>query len=563
MIKTLRITNFIIVKELNLELDNDLIVLTGETGAGKSVIAGAIDNLFGGQTKPGSLFNESDPAIIEITVDLDQNNQNLLQLLKKYEFDPEENEIFFRKEINPNLRGKIFLNGRRISNQIVKEFREILLDFHSQRDQQRLFDSSFQLEVVDAFAGLTDTRNKFNLLFNNMLDQQKKLTELLELEKSSEERIKLYEFQLQEIKALQLKPEEDIVLQKELNLLLNSQDIINNSIDLEQTVYENENSIYDIINGFLARFREYAADNDHLKSAVELLENSLMNIDEAVGEIRKLLDHISVDEERQIVLEQRLNEINSARQKYKMDIEDLLIYADKIKYEISNFSSNKKEIEDLRNKLEADRVDLYNKAELLSKKRKEAALKLVKKIKVNIRKLAIPEADIEIRFNQPETKNSEFLSGLNPTGMDEVEIYFTANKGIKMQSLKFAASGGELSRFLLTIKKILTDNLENRTIIFDEIDAGIGGKTADMLGEFIDDISKYHQILCVTHLAQIAVYAKKHYNIFKKSNRNNSEVIVIELNASDRKEEIARMLSGSKSELALKYAEEILSRRRN
>ncbi|KQC09099.1 MAG: hypothetical protein APR54_03845 [Candidatus Cloacimonas sp. SDB] len=561
MIRSVRINNFVIVKQLDIELENGLIVLTGETGAGKSVIVGAIDNVFGGKIKPGSLFNDKEPAVIEVTVKLDKKNALLIELLKKYDYEIDEDELFFRKEISTTLRGKFFLNGRRISNQIIKEFREVLLDFHSQRDQQKLFDNNYQLEVIDAYAGLMELRKEFNELYSDTLLKLNLLKELEAKEQNEQDRIKLYEFQLNEINNLKLLPGEDEQLQAELNLLRNSQKIIENSLLLEQVIYENENSVYDIINGFLARFKNFESDNDHIKIAVNNLESSLVNLDEAVGEIQDLLNFISVDEARQTILEERLNEINSAKQKYKLDIPGLLSYAEKMKNAIENFSSGKEKLVNLKIELSQNRNKLLEIAGQLTEKRQAASRKLETEIKKYIKDLAILQADVKIDFTKAAESGSEIFSGLNSTGQDEIEILFSANKGIKMQPLKHAASGGELSRFLLTVKKILTNRLENKTIIFDEIDAGIGGKTANLLGEFINDIATYHQILCVTHLAQIAIFASKHYRIVKTENTGRAEIIITSMEQDERKEEIARMLAGSDSELALKYAEEILTER--
>jgi DNA repair protein RecN (Recombination protein N) len=563
MISSVQITNFVIVNHLEIEFHNDLIALTGETGAGKSVIVGAIDNVFGGKVKPGSLYDELKPAIIEVVVELDTGNTKLLELLQKNNFETDESEIFFRKEINTKLQGRYFLNGRRISRQMVKDFRELLLDFHSQRDQQRLFDNNYQLDVIDAYAGLMEQRQTYTALYTETLTKFNLLKELEDKENRDQDRIKLYEFQLNEINNLKLIVGEDDRIQAELNLVLNSQEIIENSNQMEQQVYENENSIYDILNNFLAKFRKYAADDLHIKSAVESLESSLVNLDDAVAEIKNLLNYISVDEARHTELENRLNEINLAKQKYKRDIKGIISYEQLIITEIRNFSSNKEKLNSLRLELSQAEQLLQNKAELLSKKRKQAAGKLEKEIKHSIKDLAIAQADVMITFSIPVEPASKFLSGLNATGIDEVDFLFTANAGIKVQPLKYAASGGEVSRFLLVIKKILTNKLENKTIIFDEIDTGIGGKTANLLGEFINDISKYHQILCITHLAQIAVFGGQHYRIVKNNTAGKAKIAVDQLSGTERKEEIARMLSGTNSDLALKYAEEIIAQKEN
>lgn len=562
MISSVKIENFVIVDQLEIDFQSGLIALTGETGAGKSVLVGAIDSVFGGKVKPGSLFDDSQPAAIELTVEIDRRNQKLQSILQENNIETEDNEIFFRKEIKRNLQARYFLNGRRISRQLIKEFRDLLLDFHSQRDQQKLFDNNYQLDVIDAFGELTELRQEYVELYSETLAKFNALEQLEEQEKKDEDRIKLYEFQLNEINGLKLTEGEDEKIQAELNLLQNSQEIINNSNLLEKQIYEDENSVYDNVNYYLTKFRNFTEADSHIKKAVEHLESCLVNLDEAVSEIQSLLNSITVDEARQTELETRMNEINRVKQKYKLNIPEILAYAEQMAGEMQNFSSHKEKIKQLKIELKQQENVLHKKADDLSLKRKTVALKLEKEIKRNIKALAIPQADLKIIFTEPDS-GSKYLSGLNQTGKDEVEIYFTANTGIKVQPLKYAASGGELSRFLLVTKKILTDKLENKTIIFDEIDAGIGGKTAKLLGEFIHEISKYNQILCITHLAQIAVFAQQHYSIVKENKQGKISILISLLQEKQRKAEIARMMSGSESELALKYAEEIMLTKEN
>jgi len=484
-----------------------------------------------------------------------------MELLSKYELEHSENEVFLQREISTVLRGKSFLNGRRISNSIVKEFREILLDFHSQRDQQKLFKENVQLEILDKFGNLEYQRDEFEKDFKILQSKIKELEKLQEQEKAAQERIKLYEYQAEEVEETDLKIGEDEKLQNELNLLNHAEEIMNLSSLLEQEIYEKENSVYDIINSFVHKLSSFEDDNSHIKKAISSLQESLGNLDDTISEIRLVQNVINLDRLRLEEVEERLNAINSIKAKYKMNVPEILDYCSKIKGEIFSFTSVKNKI--LKIQLEIDKVskELWKKANILTKKRKEAAKILEGEIKTNIHKLAIPEARIKIKFDKELTKKdfTNVLSGLTYSGQDKIEIFFSANIGVKMQPFKFAASGGELSRFLLTIKKILSDKLDKKTIIFDEIDIGLGGKTAELLGEFIFNISKFHQVICITHLPQIASYAKDHFLIDKKSGMNLTEVEIKKIDKTERKQEIARMLAGSKTELALKHAAEILS----
>jgi DNA repair protein RecN (Recombination protein N) len=562
MIKSLRIENFIIVEKLLLNFEKGLQVLTGETGAGKSIIVGAIDVILGGGVRPGMVYNESKSAYLETVFNIDRENKPLVNLLGKYDIDLSENEIFLAKEIASNLRGKSFLNGRRIANPIVKEFREVLLDFHSQRDQQRLFDTEYQLEVLDKFGNLMSQREKFG---NKFRETEQKIKDLIKLElkeKELSEKISLYRYQIDEIDEMQLENGEDGKLQTELNLLTNAEDILNQAAQMEQIIYEKENSVYDTINSFISQFSRFEEDNPHLKKAVSSLQESLANLDESISQTREVQNIINVDSSRLEEVQERLNSINSVCLKYKRNIPQILEYIQFIKTELASYTSNQDKIKQFQADIEKDVSSLRNMANELSGFRRKAAARFEKEIESNIKKLAIPDARIEIKFDS-DNRNKELtnrLDGLNATGQDEIDIYFSANKGVKLQSFRFAASGGELSRFLLTVKKILSDKLDSRTIIFDEIDAGIGGRTADLLAEFIHNIGKYHQVLCISHLPQIASYADRHFAIVKKSGTKISQVEVSVLEEDEKREEIARMLSGSTSELAIKHAEELINK---
>ncbi|MCK4654713.1 MAG: DNA repair protein RecN [Candidatus Cloacimonetes bacterium] len=564
MIKSLKLDNFIIVEKLQLDFNIGLQVLTGETGAGKSIIVGAINVILGSPILPGMLFDELNPAYLEVTFDIDKDNKPFLELLQKYDVDTSENEIFLVKEIGTNLRGKSYLNGRRISSAIVKEFRDVLLDFHSQRDQQRLFDREYQLEVLDKFGNLISKREEFESKFKETESKIKKLIKLEKHEKELFEKMRLYEYQIKEIEGENLNIGEDEKLQTELNLLTNAEEILNHVSRMEQLIYENESSVYDTINTFIAQLSRFEEDNSHIKKAVSSLRESLANLDDSVSEIRKLQNIIEIDSTRMEEIQERLNSINSLCLKYKRNIKEILDYLDEIKEEIATFSSSQNKIKQLQQEIETDIRMIKKMADTLTECRKKTALKFEKEIDSSIKKLALPEARIKIKFDKvSNTKDfTAKLDGLSVAGQDEIDIYFSANKGVKLQPFRFAASGGELSRFLLTIKKILSDRLDRRVIIFDEIDSGIGGRTSELLAEFIHNIGKFHQVICISHLPHIAAYADRHFAIVKRSGVKTSKVEVNVISKNERREEIARMLSGSNTELALKHADELLKNKR-
>jgi len=561
MIKSLSVENFIIVDKLNLELGNGLQVLTGETGAGKSIIVGAINLILGSDIHSGMLLNDSQPAKLEAVFEVELENKKFIELIKKNEIDISEGEVFFSKEISINSRSKSFINGRRVSKDIIRKFREVLIDFHSQRDQQKLFDPDFQLEVLDIYGKLTDKREQFTSKYKEVENKIKNLKRLKTLESDIAEKIKLYQYQIEEIEKISPVINEDIKLQAELNLLTNAEEIINISSNLEQEIYEKENSVYDTIISYISQLTKFKNDNKKIEETVNFLQDASTNLDNSITSIREVQNIIEVDSSRLEYVQNRLSELNNLSLKYKRNLTEILEYKVSIEQQINSYSSKKEEIAQLNAVIDSNLIDLYKLAKSLSEKRKKSAAAFEKEIVESIKKLAIPDAELEFRFTDLEISEgiSKKLSGLNETGKDAVDILFSANKGVKLQPFRIAASGGELSRFLLAIKKILSDRLDRRTIIFDEIDSGIGGKTSELLAEFIHDIGKYHQVLCISHLPQIASYSDRHISIEKISGAKKFKVQMKILDENERKIEIARMLSGSDTELALKHAEELLN----
>ncbi|HCX72862.1 MAG TPA: hypothetical protein DHM37_04005, partial [Candidatus Cloacimonas sp.] len=501
MINYLEISNFVLVKKLKLQFTSGLQVLTGETGAGKSVIVGAIDLIFGGEVHAGMVLDKSKPAYLEVGIENSEKNIALTKLLKKYEIETTENDIFFAREIKNNKRSRSFINGRRVARDIIEEFRDVLIDFHSQRDQQRLFQSSFQLEILDRYAKLITQRSSFQAQYKKLENEITELHKIQKKEAENREKMQLYKYQIEEIEAAELKSGEDEKIQNELEILDNAESILENCAEMENEIYEKEDSIYEILSKFASILENYHQENT--KKAASYLQDSLAALDDAVAEIRELQNKVDLDSSQKENLETRLDIINSLKTKYQKDIPEILQYYQEIKQKTENFKSDTNKIENLQLTIAEDFKILKQQADQLSNKRKEAAVKLEKLIEKNIRDLAIPDARLNIQFDKinKDEKKLNSLAAYSEFGYDKVEFFFSANKGIAPQPLENVASGGESSRVLLAIKKILSEDLEPKIIIFDEIDTGIGGQTSELLGQFISQIASTHQVLCITHLA--------------------------------------------------------------
>ncbi|MCF7911006.1 MAG: DNA repair protein RecN [Candidatus Cloacimonetes bacterium] len=560
MLKSLKIKNYILVKELALEFTAGLNIFSGETGAGKSVIIEAINTVLGGNVRPGMVFQDNEAAEIEVCFDVDKSNQALIELINEYELDCDEGELFVSKIISSSLKAKTYLNGVRSTNSIVRKFKAAIIDFHSQRDQQRLFNNDYQLEILDAFGRhdqeLADFQDKYHQ-HHNILRQYHNL---LNQEKANRDKFDLYSYQLEEIENAGISAGEDEQLNEELILLLNSEELLELQESFGQDCLEGENSLFDKINYFLSRLMSYEGDSLNIRNASSILRDCLANLEAANSELLDLKSSIDLDPLRLQDVTARLDFLNSLKMKYKRSLEEIIIYEQEIRNFIAGFSSDQEKISRLKDEIAASLTNLQDSAEKLSLLRKKTAAKFSSLMQKNIKLLAMPAAQVEIRFYDLTKDKEDYFSQLAASGKDQVEIYFTANLGVEMQPLKVAASGGELSRFLLAVKKLLASYLYTKSIIFDEIDTGIGGRTAEYTGEYINTIAGHHQVICITHLAQIAVFAATHLLIEKKNDQNISFIIVKKLDNKNRVNEIARMLSGSDSDLALNHAEELLNK---
>jgi DNA repair protein RecN (Recombination protein N) len=563
MIKSVIIKNYILAEHIVLEFGHGLQIITGETGAGKSVLIGAIDIVFGKTADTGILKDKTKAAYLEVTIERKMKNSALDLLLTKNEIDTGEEEIFFIREIAANGKSKSFINDRRVSLNTMKEFREAIFDFHSQRDQLLLLNRNYQLEIIDKYGKLEELRFGFQIDYKELKKKIEELNVLKIEERENQERQKLYTYQFQEIEQLNLTEGEDERLQNELNLLEHAEEIAALSIEMEQTIYESENSIYDQMNSFLRQLMKFKTDTVFIEKAVVSIREALENIDEAASQMRNVRDAIDLDEERRNIVEERLNELNKLKQKYKLSLPEIINYHSEIQDKMERFSSLNQKIIQYENDIVQIRQYVWEKARLLSIHRQEAALVLQAEMQENLKKLAIPYAKIDIQFDKL-TGEKDFINNLaemSVFGNDSVEIYFSANPGMQLETLENAASGGELSRFLLTIKKIVSDKIDSKTLIFDEIDTGIGGRTAEFMGEFIHSIARHHQVICLTHLAAVASYADEHFLVEKQVSLNQTAIVFRKVKELEKRHELARMISGESSLHALNYAEEILNKK--
>jgi len=563
MLTELHLKNYILIPELRLDFKPGMTVLTGETGAGKSIIVGALNLVFGKASANQIAFDPTKDVYVEITFTIPKEYYEIHSYLNEAGIDTGDNELIVAREFAVSGKTTSYLNGRKTGTTALKELHDLLIDFHHQRDQQSLLNPGFQLDLLDKFGTLMPLRAAFQLRFNELKHKLATLKALQEAENNNQQLIELYRFQLDELQAAVLVSGDDQSLEQEFELLSHSEEIIILASELYATFYEQENSLYDVLTGAQAQLGKYAEMSSLISEINTKLEAGIENVQDASTLLRTVKERIASDPERLAEIRQRLDLLNGLKGKYKCNsIEDLIAYKYKIEQVVQSQENNQAEIQALTEQIGIEFEGLVIAANELSSKRLIAAAKLAKDILANLQQLSIPHPQLEIQIDK-KAEGKIVLSDISrffaDTGQDTIEIRFSANPDSPVLPLKSVVSGGELSRILLAAKQALTQVLPPRTIILDEIDVGIGGKTAGALADFIHGLAKNHQVICITHLAKIAAAADNHISIDKKIVHGATVIEVESLDTGRRINEIARMLSGHITELSVQHAKELLN----
>ena len=409
---------------------------------------------------------------------------------------------------------------------------------------------------------MNDLKKTFLDTFNNWIINNKKYKKYLEDVKKNEEKILLYKYQINEIESTHLKPAEEEELDKEHHLLINAKEILDLFINMRTDFFDSEKTIYDICAFYKNKFEGFAQDNKLIFDTVSNLTSCLTALEDISNSTRFFDEEITVDELKLEKIEKRIRELYDIKNKYKMNIKELITYKTEMKSFIMSYKKDIESGEKLKSEVLFLQKQAFEYATQLNDIRIKSAKDFEQQIMKSLKLLAIPDANIKIkvdRINQDKNNHLPEIKDYYYSGFNNVKFLFTANKGTPLQDLKSTISGGELSRLLLVVKTILAKKISKRTVVFDEIDSGIGGGTANMLAKFIKDLSTTHQILCISHLPQVAANAQHHLKIEKILKNDKNQIIVNELEAEDKKIEIARMLSGNITETAIEHAIELLN----
>ncbi len=539
MLTELRIANFAVIDRLALEFSSGFHVLTGETGAGKSILVDAIALLVGGRVSVDQIRADAAEAELEAAFTVPSGSPLVDLLRQAGALGPSDEELIVRRIISRSGRNRNYLNGHLTPLHVIQGLAGTLVDIHGQHDQQSLLSSTAQLEALDAFGDLHGLRSEYATRYRQWQARQR---ELHEVEQAAAQRAREEEFvrfRSQELEDASLHPGEEEALLAERNRLAHAQRLAELGEGAYQSLYEGESSVLSDLGRVKSRLRELGAIDSATSDWADLCDASIVQLRELAQQVREYLLHLEQDPERLSPVEERLDRIQRLKKKYGGSFNALLSQAEELKNQLSQLESSQSREADLRELVAQDRAELDTLATRLSQGRQQAAGELEKRVMEELATLRMQRTRFHIEV-LPESTDMEFT----PSGRDRVEYLLSANQGEPSLPLARVASGGELSRVMLAMKSVLTRTDRVPILIFDEVDAGIGGAVAEVVGRRLKKLSEYHQVFCITHLPQIASLADHHFEVKKAVKQGRTVTGVRRLDKKGRREEIARMLGG-------------------
>lgn len=529
-------------------LDSQLNVITGETGAGKSIMLGAVGLLIGNRADTRTLLDEQSKCIIEGSFDLAQ--YKLRSIFEAYDIEYEENCII-RREISPTGKSRAFVNDSPATLQTLKAIGEKLMDVHSQHESLRLGDHTYQLQVLDAFAGHDDLLSQFEVHYNLYKKAEKELAELQKRASEGAEDLDYKQFLMTELEEASLDDQNKTALEKELEMLENAENIKVNLSKAAELMDQSELAVLNQLNEIRSHLQSISSFSEEIESGRERIESVSIELQDISNELSRLQDHTEHDPERIQSLKEHLDLLNRLEKKHNvLTIEELIKIRNQLDVELQSTLNLDAEIAEAKKSFELTKKEMNAVGDKLTESRRLSSLNFSDEIEKIIRRIGIENGIIEIQVQKQEPTNS---------GLDKIVMLFSANKGIKPQELEKVASGGEFSRLIFAIKYLIADKTALPTIIFDEIDTGVSGEVALQMIQMMKQMAQNHQVISISHLPQFAAGGDSHYFVYKDHSTERSVSKIKKLEKEDRVIEIAKMIGGQEpSNSAFESARELL-----
>jgi DNA repair protein RecN (Recombination protein N) len=555
MLTQIHISNLVTIKELQLEFQSGTTVITGETGAGKSILIDAIELVLGGRITGDLVRIGQEKADISVCFDITQL-PDARAWLENLDLNQDENTCVIRRTIHRDGRSRSFINGMPSTLQPLRELSELLLQLHGQHENQTLLKSDEQRNLLDHYAGHSHLVDAVQSLANDWHRINRKINELQQLTTDRVTRSDFLKFQLHELEKLQLTPTEFHSLDLEHKQLAHAGELLDNlHLSLNILSENEEHNILQSLNQTVQALETVQRVNPKISTWIESLKNAIIQVSDIESELHRYLDHVELDPERLQWIEERIGKIFDLARKHKVSPDELYDLQQKLTLELSELETSDEQLDELTNQLTLLEKNYRDMAAKLSESRKQFAKKLSKEITQIIRKLSLPDGEFFIVLEQDET------ACISAFGLEKIVFQIKTNAGVPQQSLAKIASGGELSRISLAIHMATAEKHSISTLIFDEVDVGIGGSVAETVGKLLRRLGETHQVLCITHLPQVAAQGHHHIRATKTSSQHTTHTHIEHLSLSEKIQELARMLGGIEiTKKTLEHAKEMLAR---
>lgn len=551
MLETLRIHNFALIDEAEVEFRRGFNAMTGETGAGKSILMGALNLVLGARASTDVLREGAERATVEAVFRLGKPGRRLQSLLKQHDVALEDGALLLSRAVHADGRSRAYAGGVMVPVSVLAAIGDELVDLHGQHDHQSLLRAERQLDLLDAFAGAEALADEAGGLVAQLRTMEKVIASLEGDDRERARQLEFMRFEVAEIDAAGLTPGEEEALKTRLNRITHAETIYTQAVLAYGLLYESDDvPAIDRIDAALQQLEGLAGIDERFRLLAEQLNEARTAVDAVAQEVRGFTDRVEFDPQELEELNQRKALLQTLKRKYGASVDEILAYREKAATELAAYDQRDERLEALRAQRQQVLGQARAAAEKLSAKRKAGAEKLARQVSTALQDLGMKGARFDVHFETVE------LCG---TGIDRVEFMLAANAGERSKPLKSVASGGEISRIMLALKVVFAGADAIGTLVFDEIDSGVGGAVARKVAEKIAQLAKSHQVLCITHIAQIAAVADAHFTVSKKTVKGRTSTSVGEVSGQGRVEEIARLLDGSLTEVSLEHARALLA----
>lgn len=549
MIQHLHIRNYALIEDLEINFPNGLTIITGETGAGKSILLGALNLIMGGRADSKSLYNEDQKCVIEARFEI--SSYELEAFFEQHDLDYEQ-ELIIRREITPKGKSRAFVNDTPSNLKVLQQLSAALIDLHQQFDSLDIHQNSFQLRLLDALANNNKLLKSYQQNFKTYTAQKQQLSTLKNQSAEAQRELEFLKFQLDELLNANLDAEEQSQIETELSSLSHAEDTKRATSTAYQVLSESEHAILSQLQSLNQSLHEASQVDPTVAQLQERLMGLMAEIEDLGNDFVQHAEATEYDPQRIAELQERIDLIYRLQKKHFVsDIQELLDIQEDLSSKVNAFENIDEEIAALESALKQSELELSKQAAQLSTKRQKVAGPFAKNIAKALANLAMPASQLIVDFKKSDS--------FNATGLDDIEFLFSANKGSAPKAIKQVASGGELSRLTLVTKSLVASAMALPTLIFDEIDAGVSGDVALKMGQILQELSRHHQLIVITHSPQVAARGDEHLFVYKKEQAGRTATKLRVLNKDERIHAIATMLSQNPpSEAALDNARELL-----